>query len=401
MLKRAGYNPILIACEGWEVPGDSIFNEVETKFMYPTASHGTDDKPENIEELVSIAYQQLKEILPNDAMVITHDLIFLPDYTVLNLAARRLAKETDIRWRHMVHSATAPGTIAKERAMYGEAYETALNDKFPNSLLMYPNAQDIPRVARNFGFEEFEVVEVPHSTDPTEGMHPLVQRLYDDLHFGDKEVLIIAPARLDRGKSLHNIVRVVAGIKEAGSTAHVIFCDFQSTGGDKVTYREEIKSLAKQLNAENDVTFLSEFDDLASMDVSHDIILDLFTLSNVFILPSRSETYSLVAQEAMLKGNLCILNSDFPAFRQIYGSNALYRQFDGAEVGFDGFDGKIDTTHSDPADYYRTRFGIALKGWLASDKVLAAKTFVRTKRNPDYVFREYLEPLLVDKDAEV
>lgn len=399
MMKRAGYNPILVACEGWEVPGESIFNEVETKLMYPTAAHGTDDRPENIEELVDLAYQQLKDILPNNAKVITHDLIFLPDYTVLNLAARRLAKEADIQWYHWVHSATGPGTIAKERAMYGKAYEQALNEKFPNSRVCYPNAQDIPRVARNFGFEEFEVVEVPHSTDPTEGMHPLVQRLYDELGLGDKEILMIAPARLDRGKALHNIVRAVAGIKEAGSTAHVIFCDFQSTGGDKVTYREEIKTLSRQLDVENDVTFLSEFDDLASMDVSHDIILDLFTLSNVFLLPSRSETYSLVAQEAMLKGNLCILNSDFPAFRQIYGSNALYRQFDGAEVGFDGFDGKIDTTHSDLNDYYRTRFGIALKGWVVNDKVLAAKTFVRTRRNPDFIFRNYIEPLLVDEYA--
>jgi hypothetical protein len=112
-------------------------------------------------------------------------------------------------------------------------------------------------------------------------------------------------------------------------------------------------------------------------------------------LPSRSETYSLVAQEAMLKGNLCILNYDFPAFRQIYGQKALYRQFDGAEVAMDGFDGKTDTTHSDIEAYMRERIAIPLKGWLTNDKVLAGKTFVRTRRNPDYVFRNYIEPLIM------
>jgi hypothetical protein len=204
--------------------------------------------------------------------------------------------------------------------------------------------------------------------------------------------------RLDRGKNPQMIVRIMAGCRDAGLTSHIIFCDFQSTGGDKVTLREDCKNLAKELGVEDRVTFISEFDDACVMEVSHDIILDLFSLTNFFFLPSRSETYSLVAQEAMLKGNLCILNYDFPAFRQIYGDKALYRQFDGAEVAMDGFDGKIDTSHSDINSYFEHRFGIAMKGWLMHDKVLKAKTWVRTQRNPDFVFKEFIEPLLVVED---
>ncbi len=404
MLQRAGYSPVLVACEGWDPDPESIYGKVETKLLPNANSHSADDKIDDITESVELLYNCLKETLPEECVVITHDLIFLPDYTVLNLAARRLAKERpNVRWLHWVHSATGPGTLSKERAMFGDAYADSMNEKFPNSLVCYPNSHDIPRVARNFSFEEFEVIEVPHSTDPTEGLHPLVQRLYDDRKLGEAEVLIIAPMRLDRGKAPQMIVRVVAACEAIGMKAHVVVCDFQSTGGDKVTLREECKLLAKQLGIEDSVTFLSEFDDLAHMDVSHDIILDLFMLSNVFVLPSRSETYSLVAQEAMLKGNLCILNYDFPAFRQIYGKKALYRQFDGAEIAMDGFDGKIDTTHSDIDSYFKERFAIPLRGWIENDKVLSAKTWVRTKRNPDYVFRNYLEPLLMveNEDAEV
>ncbi len=393
MLTRAGYSPVLIACDGWEPPEDSIFAKVETILIANANSHSANDKIEGLEESVDLLYSQLKDTLPEECVVITHDLIFLPDYTILNLAARRFAKERpNIRWMHWVHSATGPGTLAKERAMFGDAYANSLNEKFPNSIICYPNAQDIPRVATNFSYEEYEVVEVPHSTDPTEGMHPLVQRLYDELKLGDVEVLMVAPMRLDRGKSPQSIVRVAAACEAIGMSAHVIFCDFQSTGGDKVTLREECKKLAGRLGAH--VTFLSEFDDMAMMDVSHETILDLFSLSNVFICPSRSETYSLTTQEAMLKGNLVIMNYDFPAFRQIYGKNALYRQFDGAEVALDGFDGKVDTTHSDIDAYYRERFAIPLKAWLENDRVIRAKTWVRTKRNPDYIFREYVEPLI-------
>jgi glycosyltransferase involved in cell wall biosynthesis len=289
--------------------------------------------------------------------------------------------------------------------MFGDNYANTLNEKFPNSIICYPNAQDIPRVARNFNFEEFEVIEVPHSTDPVEGLHPIVQRLYNDKKLGDAEVLCVAPARLDRGKALHMLVRFMAGCKAAGITSHVIFCDFQSTGGDKVTYREEMKEMAEQLDVQDRVTFISEFDDMAILDVSHEVILDLFTLSNIFVLPSRSETYSLVAQEAMLKGNLCILNYDFPAFRQIYGKRAIYRQFDGAEIASDGFDGRMNTAHSNIDDYFENRVAKAIKGWIENDKVLGAKTWVRTKRNPDYVFKNYIEPLIFqgneDEQAKV
>lgn len=395
MLTRAGYTPVLLACEGWEAPEDSIYAQVETKLLFNANSHSPDDKFDSIDELVDLLHRQLKDELPEECSVITHDLIFLPDYTVLNIAARKLARERPgIKWLHWVHSATGPGTLAQERSMYGENYANTLNEKFPNSILCYPNSHDIPRVARNFQFEEFEVVEVPHSTDPTEGMHPLVQRLYDQCKLGEKEVLIVAPARLDRGKGLHNSIKVISGCIKENLSAHLIICDFQSTGGDKLTYREEMKKLAKELSVEDNITFLSEFDDMAHMDVPHEVILDLFALSNVFLLPSRSETYSLVAQEAMLKGNLCILNYDFPAFRQIYGKNAIYRQFDGAEIALDGFDGKTDTKHSDEDAYYRQRFAIPLKGWIQNDKVLAGKTHVRTKRNPDYIFKNYIQPLL-------
>jgi glycosyltransferase involved in cell wall biosynthesis len=399
MLKRNGYHPVLIVSDGWEPPTDSIFAKVETVFLSPVAYQDPPIVNDMFKEDVELITHQLNEAIPDGSTVITHDLIFLPDYTKHHLAARNVAKnKTKIFWLHWVHSATGPNTLIQEREMYGDTYKELLLSKFPNSIICYPNAQDIPRVARNFHYEEYEVVEVPHSTDPTEGMHPIVQRLYDDKKLGDCEVLIIAPMRFDRGKRPDMIVRAVAGCIQTGTTAHVVFCDFQSTGGDKMVYKEECKRLAESLGVADNVTFLSEFDDTCVLEVSHDIILNLFTLSNVFILPSRSETYSLVTQEAMLKGNLCILNFDFPAFRQIYGTKALYRQFDGAEIAMDGFDGRIDTTHSDIDGYFRERVGIPLKGWLEQNKVLAAKTWVRTKRNPDYVFKNYIEPLIMGNE---
>jgi hypothetical protein len=121
-------------------------------------------------------YARLNEIIPDNSIVLTHDLIFLPDYVKHNIAARRLAdKKPGIRWIHTVHSATSPNTLIQERAIYGPQYKELLLSKFPNSIISYPNAQDIPRVAENFSYEQDQVVEIPHSTDPTEGMSRLVK----------------------------------------------------------------------------------------------------------------------------------------------------------------------------------------------------------------------------------
>lgn len=397
MLQRAGYDPTLITADGWEPPDDSVFWGVKTKKLSQVAYQDPPVINDMFHEDVALITEQLNDIIEDNSVVITHDLIFLPDYVKYNLAARALKKK-NVRWLHWVHSATGPQTLIKEREMYGEEYKKLLTSKFPNSIICYPNAQDIPRVARNFSYEEFEVIEVPHSTDPTEGLHPLVQRLYDELHLGDKEVLMIYPIRFDRGKNPQMHVRLMAACKEVGISSHVIYCNFQSTGGDKVVLMEECRKLAQDLGVEDRMTFLSEFDDIASMEVDHKIILDLFTLSNIFMLPSRSETYSLITQEAMLKGNLCILNYDFPAFRQIYGKTALYRQFDGAEIAFDGFDGKTDTNHTDIQKYFEERIAIPIKGWLDHDLVLRGKSWVRTRRNPDYIFRNYIEPFLLEED---
>jgi len=185
----------------------------------------------------------------------------------------------------------------------------------------------------------------------------------------------------------------MAGCKANEMTSHVVFCDFQSTGGDKVDYRNDLKDLAEELGVADRVTFLSEFEESATMEVSHEVVLELFTLSNVFALPSKSETYSLIAQEAMLKGNLCLLNHDFSPFRQIYGKNALYKQFDGANIAFSGQDGEIQTKHEPIEEYYRS-LASNIRYYLENEHVLRSKTWVRTKRNPDYVFRTYIEPLI-------
>lgn len=402
MLVQAGYQPVLITSEGWESPEGSVFSDVKTIRIPRVPVSNDPGKDATFDEDIATLYTSLKGILVGECVVMTHDLIFLPDYTKLNVAARKLAAENnDISWCHMVHSATAPTGLIKERNMYGEEYSRVLGEHFPNSVVMFPNAYSIPRVARNFAFEEDQVFEVPHPIDLTEGMERVVQRVFNDNRIYEADVFIVYPLRLDRGKNAEMNVRLIGSLRRIGLAPFLLFCDFQSTGGDKVTYREDLKRLAEQQGVGDCVKFLSELDASATMEVSHTAILDFLTLSNVFMMPSKSETYSLVTQEAMARGNFCILNHDFAPFRQIFGDNAIYRSFS-SNIGMDGFDGEITTTYSD-IDGYFDDLAKAVNYWIHADKTNRAKTWVRKERNLSTVFKRYLEPLLFREtpDAEV
>lgn len=393
MLRNQGYEPVLITTEGFDPPEGTIWHDFRTERIpvVPVSNEAKIDA--TFERDVDILYERLNEIIPDDAVVFTHDLIFLPDYVKHNVATRRIAEKRDsIRWIHWVHSATAPRGLIQERNMYGEKYVELLSEKFPNSVIAFPNWGDIPRVASNFGYEADEVVEVPHSTDPVEFMEPIVKRLYAEKNLGEADAIMVYPLRLDRGKNAEVNVDIMVQAKKIGMDVRLIFVDFHSTGDDKAVYRDELKQRAEAGGLGEDCIFLSEFDESAQLESSRKVVMNLFQLSNVFCLPSKSETYSLVAQEAMSRGNLAILNADFAPIKSVYGDLAVYRQFS-ANIAFSGENGEINTEYADRDDYMRS-IAMMIRYYLVNDRVLKAKTWVRKERNPDAVFKNYLEPVI-------
>lgn len=397
MLRENGYNPVLLVSDGWNPPEGSPFDNVETRRLTNVPVSNTPGVDATFDRDIDTLFQEMNDIITDDAVVITHDLIFLPDYTKHNVAARRLAvARPSISWLHWIHSATAPQGLIEEREMYGETYKELLLSKFPNSVIAYPNSYDIPRVAKNFSFEEDEIFEVPHATDVSEGMERIVRDYYHKKKVWESQIFMVYPLRLDRGKNAEMNIHLIAAMKRIGVSARVLFCDFQSTGDDKVVYREDLKKLAVTQDVAENVDFLSEFDESAQLEVSHAAVLDFLTLSNVFLFPSQSETYSLVVQEAMSKGNFVILNHNFAPLRQIYGDNAIYRPFD-SNIGMDGFNGEIKTQYQPSTEEWFNEFAGNVMYWITHDKTIKAKTWVRTQRNPQIVFDKFLKPLLSKK----
>ena len=156
-----------------------------------------------------------------------------------------------------------------------------------------------------------------------------------------------------------------------------------------------MKTLLKELSvALNDWlhTYASEFCDEWHVSVPREVVRDLFLISNVYIHPSKSETYSLTTQEAALCGNFLVLNYDFPAMRSIYGSHAAFYKFSSNVNINTGEDGETATSYGN-VDAYFHDIALRVIYELDNNHVLAQKRRIRKERGPDYVFKRYIEPL--------
>jgi glycosyltransferase involved in cell wall biosynthesis len=391
MLVAHDYKPLVLVVDGFK-PMDAYALPGVSLFYLPTATMSNEGQlPENWQEEVEKVYLKLKEGLKDIDVVITHDIISQPASMIYNLAGRKVTDEMpNLRWLHWIHSVFSSNMESNRL----EASQKG-REKWPHSYIVFPNSYDIPRVAKNFHVEEPDVKWCPHPTDIEEffDMHEVSSRFIREKKILLADIIMVYPCRLDRGKQPHLLVELAGAIKRKGRSVKLIFMDFHSTGGDKVTYREEMKEQMKELNlTDEDVLFFSEFDPKFKYEAPHQVVKDLMCVSNVFMMPSRSETYSLVAQEAILTGNFVILNHDFFPFRSIFGDLPKYYQFS-SNISISGYDGATDTTYGnieayfdDIANYiiYMTNF----------DKVLALKTKIRKERNIYAVFKEYFEPLL-------
>jgi hypothetical protein len=401
-----GYDKIkVIVADGFQ-PVD-VYQEVELVHIPNVACHNEVRKDETFDEDVDGIYKQLKVVLKDVDIVLSHDLIYQPACLKHNLAARKIAKEyTNIKWLHWIHSATSPYTLNALKGIFEDQYIELMRNKFPNSYYIYFNSYSIPRIAKNFGVSEDDVRIVPHPLDVYEfwGIDPLVAEFAEQKKLLEADAICVYPCRLDRGKQVQEAIKTMAMMKDAGKKVRMIVVDFHSTGGDKVVYRDELKQLGIDwgLNP-TELSFTSEFNLIWSTQVPHALVRHFMMFGNVFNMPSASESYSLVTQEAASLGAVVVLNKNFPPFRDIFGPNAIFREYNSAIDILNGMDGWTQVNHGpntaspDERRYHEKVFhketAMMIINKLNNYSNLALRTHILKNRNLSSVFKNYLEPL--------
>lgn len=412
-----GYKPILIVHEGFKPDGIYAHPNIQIEKIPNVPSHNEVRKDETFDEDINAVEAKLFDILSKNKVdvVITHDVVYQNACLKHNIASRRVAvKLPNIKWLHWIHSATSPLLLNLVRPIFSDEYFNVLNSKFPNSKYVYPNAYAIPSVARNFNIDESDVKVVHHPTDIC-GYFSFPDDLEEFIYKKNilsADVICTYPIRLDTGKQVEMVIKTIASMKDSGLTVRLIIADFHSTGPEKIAYRDKCKEVAIDYGLNSDeISWLSEQNPKWLYEVPQNYIACLQMISNVFIMPSVSETYSLIAQEAALCKQVVVLNGDFPPFRSIYGENAIYRKYSSA------YDMMADPSEAlTPTSWTETKYGPAnlpeearkqaereyhkdtakMIAARLSHPEMALSAFLRKNRNLQTIFKKETEPLFYE-----
>lgn len=413
-LRKFGVQPDLLVMEGFKnhpdaakVPSDiKVVNA--TPFMhlfdyqlgtpeqeYPVGPIGeppTEGQPAktNFKKQVQLATEMYESVLPAYNVVLTHDVMYQTWKLCFNQAVRNVAeKHPNIRWCHWCHSAPQP---RPDDPQYPHSLRFT---PMPNSTWVSMNDALAQKLAEQYNVPRKRVAVVYHQIDLQEGLnlHPLSAEMIDKHNLLEPEILMVCPTRLDhwRGKRLDKIAIFAAQLGKL-TTAKLVFLNSWSAGDEAKSSIQQIKDIAINAGMDvGDLVFSSEMGKQYLSGVPHQVVMDLLGISNVFMLASEAETFSLITAEAAIKKNLLILNDDLAMMHELYGDTAMYVPF-GSDWG-----GRRTTRDYQPNEQaFMLDRAKEVLAELRSNKALRSQRVALQHFTDKWVWENQLKPLLIE-----
>jgi len=316
-------------------------------------------------------------------VVYTHDFVFIgwnmPYGEAIKEATSNLPK---VVWMHWIHSIPSGGP----RDWWN------IGEYGPNHKLIYPNETDRIRVAEHYKGQIHDVRCIPHIKD----IRTWFEFSDDTKRLIDKypgilsaEFVQLLPASVDRlaAKRLRYVMSIFAELKAHGREVFLLVANQWATGKqqkeDTDKYRQH--AIMKGLIDQVDFAFTSDFESPKfDVGIPQYMIRELFLCSNLFIFPTREESFGLVVPEAALSGTYMVLNKSLHQQIEITKANCLYFDF-----GSFSHDLKIE----DPDKFFRDVAFIII-GRFKENEALKIKTHCRRTYNYDNLYRKYYAPTM-------
>ena len=217
-----------------------------------------------------------------------------------------------------------------------------------------------------------------------------VQRIAEHMDLMGAEILAVYPARLTTGKQFEKVAALVGAIKsQAEKSCKVIFCDFPSSDIPSNVYKTMIRMEGKKYGLkENDLLFTSDIG--YTEGFPRQSVFELFTLSNLFICPSYSESFGLTVLEAGSRGNFLVLNEAVPALKELGETlGAYFMRWNARNFGYDTQEKYVPSEKA-----YYEEHAARIVTLMREDRSLHAKTTIRNRYHPDWICQNQLIPLL-------
>ena len=385
MLKEHGHEVDVFVAENYSDKHHKAPDGISLKKLVPFA-HLADYtsvnqlKPEH-NETVAKTSDMLRRELPNYQIVFTHDWIYtgwnLPYCLGMKAVIGEFPNVKFLHWVHSTPSGTHDWWNIKE---YGT-----------NSKLVWPTEINRTFVAERYNGWNSDVRIIPHIKD----LRTFCRLTDETCSFLSKypnvlraEIVQLLPASVDRldAKRLDAVIKIFAAFKQMGKSVCLIVAAQWSTGKEQWAKIDEYRKLAESLGLKDkhDIIFSCDVEKKYHVGFPHAMISDLFQVTNLFIFPTREESFGLVVPEAALSGNFLVLNRNLYNQIEITAHNALYFEFGSHEVNFT------------PGDGYFNEVAKVILGRLRENEMFKTQTFCRQKYNYDYLYATCYAPIMAE-----
>ncbi|MDP4084385.1 MAG: glycosyltransferase [Bacillota bacterium] len=316
---------------------------------------------------------------------IMHDIHFQGWHLVHNVAIRKAQEKLpNIRFIAFTHSAPA------NRPTKSEWPFSARYSPMKNTIYVYPTLSGIPALAKQYHVPEGKCRVVNNSLDLSAFFSEEVQAVMKKFDFLSSDIFVVYPGRLTTGKKFEKVAALCGAIKKVSELeVKVLFCDFPSSDIEPEKYKTLIQftGCKNGLNYE-DIIFTSDIG--FEQGFPRKSVLELFSLSNLFICPSLSESFGLTVLEAASKGNFLVVNEAVPALEELGKKlNTYFMRWDARNFGFD-----TKETYNPSEQAYYEDHAAKIVRLMRENSVLHAKIMARQRFSPIWVWENQLEPLL-------
>lgn len=347
----------------------------KTKFMnltdYQTSAALTDRHKKEAEEAGKMYEESFLE--EGVDVVFTHDFVFTGWNLPYSLAIKHTNnKIKDLKWYHWVHSCPTGKKDWWNLRSYGL-----------NHYVVFPNKTEIMRVAEAYSTNPSQIKIIPHIVD-IRSLNDMSEEVwaftdvYEDIMKAD--VVQVYPCSTDRlgAKQLDIVIKLFGRMKAARVKVFLFIANQNATGRQQKEELGPYIELGKRYGLEynKDFVFSSMIHPDYEGGLSKRVLREMVQLSNLFIFPTREESFGLVGPEAALNGCLIVINRSLTMQFEVMGNEA---------PGFDFGSFHCNTPETKNPEYINA-IALAILNRLYANEAIQTKNRTKRRYNMDSLY---------------
>lgn len=351
---------------------------------YVSKNDLTDTHKVVIDKTAAVLMKELNDV----PIVFTHDFVFTGWFLPFGQACKKIGRLMgDTRWLHWLHSIPTSGRDFWRIREFG-----------PSHKLVFPNETDRLRVAEQYHGVIDDVRVIPHIKDLRsffefdEETQNFIKE-YPGLM--QNEIVQVYPASVDRleAKRVREVIMLFSKIKKMGMSVFLVIANQWTTTRAQAQSVDHYKNIARRngLREGDDFVFTSDYKQgMWTVGVPQRNLREMMMCANLFIFPTREESFGLVLPEAALaSGALCVLNKSLTMQLEVSGFSTLY---------FDFGSYHMNVEHQQEGQYL-TDVAKIIIGRMRQNETLVTRTFMRRKYNWDNLYNSYYAPIMAESET--